>query len=200
MGCNGQVLLLLDDTSLWAIFAGGESELMDLSPAHIKIDKSPTGRGRALLQRQCFYDQKKYICNRPLAPNNLHGKMHKHKTTRGWRGERLGHSQTINVWFIFISFGGHCILSKRGEMKGRQKRAIKKVIYMEVALLCHMWSYGSWQEPSGHISSPRRGSKSAPPPRLRQWPLPSLSAWPLCITTHSDSAHIPLCFASADVA
>lgn len=97
MGCNGQVLLLLDDTSLWAIFAGGESELMDLSPAHIKIDKSPTGRGRALLQRQCFYDQKKYICNRPLAPNNLHGKMHKHKTTRGWRGERLGHSQTINV-------------------------------------------------------------------------------------------------------
>lgn len=144
--------------------------------------------------------KKKYICNRPLAPNNLHGKMHKHKTTRGWRGERLGHSQTINVWFIFISFGGHCILSKRGEMKGRQKRAIKKVIYMEVALLCHMWSYGSWQEPSGHISSPRRGSKSAPPPRLRQWPLPSLSAWPPCITTHSDSAHIPLCFASADVA
>lgn len=43
MGCKRQVLLLFDDTSLWAIFAGGESELMDLSPAHIKIDKSPTG-------------------------------------------------------------------------------------------------------------------------------------------------------------
>ena len=48
--------------------------------------------------------KKKYICNRPLAPNNLHGKMHKHKTTRGWRGERLGHSQDNKrvIYFYLI--------------------------------------------------------------------------------------------------
>lgn len=51
-------------------------------------------------------------------------------------------SQAINVWLIFISFRSQC-----REMRGRgDKWAIKERIYIEVALLCHMWSNGSWQE------------------------------------------------------
>lgn len=46
---------------------------MDLSLADIKIDKRPTGRGRALFQRRCFY-YKKDIWYRPLTPNNLDSK------------------------------------------------------------------------------------------------------------------------------
>lgn len=48
-------------------------------------------------------------------------------------------SQAINVWLIFISFRSQC--DERGK-----KWAIMKRIYLEVALLCHMWSNGSWQE------------------------------------------------------
>lgn len=170
------------------IFSWGKSKRMDLSVANIKIEKRPAGRGRALFQRRCFY-YKKYIWNRPLTPNNLHS-----RGTKLHEGKESKQPDNKHVIYFYLMWRTLHI-EQVGEMRERKKRAIKTEIYMEVALFCHTWSYGSWQEPSGHISSRWRGSRSAPPPRLRQWPLPSFYAWPLCITTHSHSAHIPRCLA-----
>lgn len=85
-----------------------------------------------------------------------------------WRERRASDTRPDNKHVIYFYLEWRTLrIEQAGEMREREKRAIKEEIYMEVALLCHMWSYGSWQEPSGHISSQWRGSEPAPPPRAK---------------------------------
>lgn len=126
---------------------------------------------RELSFKGCFY-------NRPVTLYNLQSKAPNY--TWG-RGGGVRQRQTINMWFIFISFWGRCILSKRERWRGGRKSNKDGDLYGGGSLLSHVIP----QEPAGALRSyfhtvrrqPDRPSTSA----QTMAPLPPFSAWPLCV-------------------
>lgn len=128
----------------YPIFSWGKGKLMEPSLSHIKEkrqkgDGGHISRGAALT---IYY--KMYIWNGPLTRNNL---LCKHRTTWG-REEQARHSQTINMWFIFI-FWRTLYIEQEGEMKAREKKGNKEKRFIQ------RWRSSVTCNPTGAGRSPQ---------------------------------------------